>query len=232
MFLSAVDRFHYLVQHGIYVWFFLKTSRSGVERKRYNTVGYFIKLFTLLPYFREHIGLLVTISGLTFLLYYLPYLIYFISFLAKFWIKSKKSYYFVISVLRLSARNSSPKTEKIRIKWAHQIHIILWKHTFAGLKREPAADGLWRLRDRIPSGPRMSVCCECWMLSGRGLCDGPIPRAEESHRLWCVTVCDLETSWIRRPWPALGCCAREKDTYVDFGLVLINIKATVFNCPK
>jgi hypothetical protein len=36
----------------------------------------------------------------------------------------------------------------------------------------------------------MSVCCECCVLSGRGLCDGPIPRAEESYRLWCVIVCD------------------------------------------
>jgi hypothetical protein len=27
-------------------------------------------------------------------------------------------------------------------------------------------------------------------LSGRGLCDGPIPRPEESYRLWCVSECD------------------------------------------
>jgi hypothetical protein len=33
-----------------------------------------------------------------------------------------------------------------------------------------------------------------WMLSGRGLCDGLITRPEESSRLWCVVVCDLETS--------------------------------------
>jgi hypothetical protein len=26
--------------------------------------------------------------------------------------------------------------------------------------------------------------------SGRGLCDGPIPRPEESYRLWCVSECD------------------------------------------
>ena len=30
------------------------------------------------------------------------------------------------------------------------------------------------------------------MLSGRGLCDGPIPCPEEFYRLWCVIVCDLE----------------------------------------
>jgi hypothetical protein len=26
--------------------------------------------------------------------------------------------------------------------------------------------------------------------SGRGLCDGPIPRPEESYRLWCASECD------------------------------------------
>ena len=30
------------------------------------------------------------------------------------------------------------------------------------------------------------------MLPGRGLCDELITRPEESHRLWCVVVCDLE----------------------------------------
>ena len=30
------------------------------------------------------------------------------------------------------------------------------------------------------------------MLYGRGLCDGLITRPEESYRLWCVVVCDLE----------------------------------------
>jgi hypothetical protein len=28
------------------------------------------------------------------------------------------------------------------------------------------------------------------VLSGRGLCDGPIPRPEESYRLSCVSECD------------------------------------------
>ena len=30
-----------------------------------------------------------------------------------------------------------------------------------------------------------------YVLSGRGLCDGPITRPEKSYRLWCVIVCDL-----------------------------------------
>jgi hypothetical protein len=38
----------------------------------------------------------------------------------------------------------------------------------------------------------MFVLCECYVLSGRGLCDELITRTEESYRLWCVVVCDLE----------------------------------------
>ena len=56
----------------------------------------------------------------------------------------------------------------------------------------------------------MSVSCECYVLSGRGLCDGLIPHPEEFYRLWCVVVCNLQTSSTRRPWAALGCCVRNK----------------------
>jgi len=34
--------------------------------------------------------------------------------------------------------------------------------------------------------------CEYCVLSGRGLCDEMITRPEESYRMWCVVVCDLE----------------------------------------
>ena len=54
----------------------------------------------------------------------------------------------------------------------------------------------------------MFVCCECCVLLGRGLCDELITRPEESYRLWCVVVCDQETSKMR-PWPALGRSATE-----------------------
>jgi len=50
------------------------------------------------------------------------------------------------------------------------------------------------------------------VLSGRGLCDELITRPEESYRLWCVVVCDLETSWMRRPWLTGGFCAKNKQT--------------------
>jgi len=50
----------------------------------------------------------------------------------------------------------------------------------------------------------MFICCECCVLSGRGLCDGLITRAEESYRLWRVVVCDQVTSKTRRLKPATG----------------------------
>ena len=76
-----------------------------------------------------------------------------------------------------------------------------WPH---GLRRRSTAARLLRLWVRIPPGAWMTVCCECCVLSGRGLCDALITRLEESYRLCCVAVCDLETLRIRRPWPALG----------------------------
>ena len=50
------------------------------------------------------------------------------------------------------------------------------------------------------------VCC---------LCDELITRPEESYRQWCVVVCDLDTSWMRRPWPTGrggGCGSKNKHT--------------------
>jgi len=38
----------------------------------------------------------------------------------------------------------------------------------------------------------MFICCECCVLSGRGLCDELTTRPEESYRLWYVVVCGLE----------------------------------------
>jgi hypothetical protein len=44
----------------------------------------------------------------------------------------------------------------------------------------------------------MSVSCKCCVLSGRGLCDGLVPRPEESYRVCCVSnVCYHETSTKR-----------------------------------
>ena len=69
---------------------------------------------------------------------------------------------------------------------------------------------LLRLWVRIPPRAWMSVCCDCCVLSSRDLGIGLITRPEESYRLWCVIVCDLETSWMRRPWSIGGCHAKNK----------------------
>jgi len=42
----------------------------------------------------------------------------------------------------------------------------------------------------------MFVCCEYCVLSGRGLYEELITRPEESYQLWCVVVCEQETTKI------------------------------------
>jgi hypothetical protein len=76
------------------------------------------------------------------------------------------------------------------------------------LRRRSAAARVLRLWIRIPPGG-MDVGL-LWVLSGRGLCDELITRSEESYRLWCVVVCDLETLWMKRPCPTGGCRAKSK----------------------
>ena len=64
----------------------------------------------------------------------------------------------------------------------------------------PQAAHLLRSWVRIPPGAWIFVCCECRVLSGRGLCDELITRPEECYRLCCVVVCDLETSRMVAPY--------------------------------
>ena len=59
-----------------------------------------------------------------------------------------------------------------------------------GLRRESTAARLIGLRVRIPPGVRMSVCCVNCVLSGIGMGDNPITRAEESYRV-CVSLTNL-----------------------------------------
>jgi hypothetical protein len=65
----------------------------------------------------------------------------------------------------------------------------------------------------------MSVCCECCVLSGRGLCDELTARPEESYRLWCVVVCDLEkTSLVNEDEgqdPLRGYRAKRKEKQIS-----------------
>ena len=67
------------------------------------------------------------------------------------------------------------------------------------------------------------------MLSGRGLCDEPITRPEESYRLWCVVVCDLEKTYLvneeEGQGPLVGYSAKEekKMVLIMMAKVLIRI---------
>jgi hypothetical protein len=78
----------------------------------------------------------------------------------------------------------------------------------SGLRRGSAAARLLGLRFRIPPGVGCLSVVSVEYLSGRGLCDGPITHPEESYRLWCVLVCDLEVTRMRRLRLIKGCNAR------------------------
>ena len=79
--------------------------------------------------------------------------------------------------------------------------IFIWSRSQwpSGLRCRSAAARLLRSWVQIPPGAWIFVCYECRVLSGRGLCDKLITHPEESYRLWCVVVCDLETSRIGAP---------------------------------
>jgi len=95
----------------------------------------------------------------------------------------------------------------------HCTHLYMkqvWMYRFPsqwprGLRRSFSAACLLRFWVRIPLGAWMFVCCECCVLSGKGLCDGLITRPEESYRMWRVVVCEHETSKTRRLSPLSGC---------------------------
>ena len=66
-------------------------------------------------------------------------------------------------------------------------------------ERPPSARMLWSWV-QIPQGEWIFVCCVCRVLSGRVLCDELITRPEDSYRMCCVVVCDLETSRVGAPY--------------------------------
>ena len=101
-----------------------------------------------------------------------------------------------------------------------------------GLRRRSAAARLLRLWVRITPEAYMPVRCECYVLSCRGLCDGPITRPEESCRLWCVVVCDLEISWTRRPWPTGDCRVKSKTVVIwDIEDVVKEVTGILYSQP-
>ena len=101
-----------------------------------------------------------------------------------------------------------------RFQWPHSIRV-------------PAAARLLGLRVRIPPGAWIFVCCECRVLSGRGLCDELITRPEEAYQLYCVIVCVLETSKMRKPRPALGRCATKQLKFLLIKCNVIHVQSRI-----
>ena len=70
------------------------------------------------------------------------------------------------------------------------------------------------------------VCCECCVLSGRGLYDGLITRPEESYRLWRVVVCNQESSLPGcENATTVGCIARKTNMSLNKCMQLIYCKS-------
>jgi len=84
-------------------------------------------------------------------------------------------------------------------------------HWPRSLRRRSAAARLLRLWFRVPPGAEVFVCCECYEFSGRSLCDQLITLPKESCRLWRVVVFNLESSRMKKGWPALGRSAKRKE---------------------
>jgi hypothetical protein len=117
-----------------------------------------------------------------------------------------------INILLPSTPGSPKSVTYLLIYWTE----ILWRNIWTSqsqwprsLRHRSAAARLLRLWVRLPPGC-MDVCRERRLLSGRGLCDELITRPEESYPLRCVAVCDVETSWMRRPYPTGGSRAKNK----------------------
>ena len=51
-----------------------------------------------------------------------------------------------------------------------------------------------RIAGSNPAGDIYVFCCWCFVLPGINLCSELITRPEDSYRVWCVVVCDLEIS--------------------------------------
>jgi hypothetical protein len=103
---------------------------------------------------------------------------------------------------------------QLQLNISYQMVMKGRSHWPSGLQRGSAAARVLRLLVRDPLGTQMFVSCECCVLSCRGLCDELIARQEESYRLWCVLVCNLEISKMRSPWPMLGRSATEKKIWL------------------
>ena len=99
----------------------------------------------------------------------------------------------IITPFRFISDSSVPHVFDLILPWSGfgGLEVACWPLVpkFAGSNPAKAVEFL-----RVNKNPQhfggawMFVCCDCCVLSGRGLCDGLITRSEESYRLWCVVV--------------------------------------------
>ena len=61
------------------------------------------------------------------------------------------------------------------------------------------------------------------MLSGRGLCEELITRPEESYRLWCVVVCDLENLKNEEAMAGVGSQRHRKKKQMMYLIVYLHL---------
>ena len=90
-----------------------------------------------------------------------------------------------------------------------------------GLRPRSAAARLLRSWVRILPGAWRFVCCDCCVLSGRGLCDELITRPEESYRRWCVVVCDLENLKNEEAMTRVGSQRHRKKIIIIIIVILV-----------
>ena len=83
-----------------------------------------------------------------------------------------------------------------------------WLH---GLRRRSAAPRRLRMWVRIPPGAWTFVYCECCVCCQAEVSATIWSLLQRSPTDWCVVMCDLETSSMRRPWRTGG-LLRQKQT--------------------
>ena len=132
--------------------------------------------------------------------------------------------------------NVTSSVKIVTVWWRKLTHVVLLPcYQFLHVSIDYKCEGIILLPNRKVSGPSGRSPAEIvgsnptgghgWLsvvsvvLSGRGLCDELITRPEESYRLWCVVVCELEASWMRRSWPTGGLLPqKQKQQSQSYGL--------------
>jgi len=69
------------------------------------------------------------------------------------------------------------------------------------------------------------------VLSGRGLCDEQITRPEQSYRLWCVVVCDLENLKNEEAMTRVGSQRHRKKCENSYRYVTYQVVGSCFYRP-